>query len=101
MKLFRLKDGNYTNQRFNGSPLLLVALVLGWFALSPMTRAELPTPLPDGGYPGHNTAEGFGALNRNTTGESNTAIGYEALTFNTTGHHNAALGEYATVTFRL
>jgi hypothetical protein len=45
MNLFRLKDGNYMNQEFNGSALLLVVLVLACFAISPMAQAQHP-PLP-------------------------------------------------------
>ena len=55
MNLFRLKDGSYTNQKFN-SALLRVVLVLVCFAILPMARAVVPAP--DGGYPGENTAEG-------------------------------------------
>ena len=53
MNLFRLKDSNYTNQKFNRSALLLVALVLACFAISPMAQAVVPAP--DGGYPGVET----------------------------------------------
>lgn len=60
MNLFRLTDNNYTNQKFNGSALLLVVLVLACFAISPMAKAVVPAP--DGGYPGGNTAEGTNAL---------------------------------------
>src|SRR5438477_10321275 len=92
---------------------LLIPLVLACFALSPTARAQLPSPTPDGGYPGNNTAEGDGALSSvqinatagngidntaigfdalfsNTTGSGNTAIGFEALFFNTTGAGNTA-----------
>jgi hypothetical protein len=65
------------------------------------------TPAPDGGYPGHNTAEGedalfsltrgsgnraigFDALYRNYNGDNNTATVYRALYFNTTGRENTA-----------
>jgi hypothetical protein len=56
MNLFRSKNCNYTNQKFNGRALLLVALVMTCFAISPMAKAVVPAP--DGGYPGGNTAEG-------------------------------------------
>ena|SRR6476660_434482 len=39
---------------------LLIALALAWLALSPTAQAQLPSPSPDGGYPGNNTAEGDG-----------------------------------------
>jgi len=39
---------------------LLIALALAWLALSPTAQAQLPSPSPDGGYPGNNTAKGDG-----------------------------------------
>src|SRR5256886_11809550 len=45
---------------------LFILLVLGVFALP--QRAQPVTPLPDGGYPGGNTAEGQAALLSLTTG---------------------------------
>jgi hypothetical protein len=63
--------------------------------LSPPAQAQLPSPPPDGGYPGDNTAEGTNALFNLTTGTSNTAIGFNALTSNTTGGHNTAIGSAA------
>jgi hypothetical protein len=71
---------------------LLIALALAGFALSPMTRAQLPPPAPDGGYPNQNTAEGDHALFSLTTGMDNTAIGSFALSSNTTGGANTATG---------
>src|SRR5258707_15360484 len=76
----------------------VVLLVLGLFALSSTARAQLPSPTPDGGYPGSNTAEGDGALSsvqiNATTGNGidNTAIGFDALFSNTTGSNNTAIG---------
>jgi len=93
----------------------LIPLALACFALLPMAQAQLPSPTPDGGYPGGNTAEGDGALssvqintstltgvnntatgffalNANTTGGGNTATGFEALVKNTTGGGNTATG---------
>jgi hypothetical protein len=90
MNLFRLKDGNYTNQKFNGSALLPVALVLACFAISPTAQAVVPAP--DGGYPGGNTAEGQNALFSLANGVHNTAIGYLSLRNTTTGGYNTALG---------
>jgi hypothetical protein len=82
----------------SSSPLrrgfLLIALALGGFALSPMTRAQLPSPAPDGGYPNQNTAEGDHALFSLTTGMDNTAIGSFALSANTTGGANTATGAF-------
>ena len=78
----------------NRSPLrafLLIALALGWLALSPTARAV--DPPPDGGYPNQNTAEGKDALFSLTTGIGNTAVGFNALFSNTTGRANTADGD--------
>jgi hypothetical protein len=69
---------------------VLIALVLGCFALSQTARAV--DPPPDGGYPNENTAEGEDALFNLTTGTHNTAIGYHSLFANTTGRNNTASG---------
>jgi uncharacterized coiled-coil protein SlyX len=90
MNLFGLKDCNYTNQKFNGSALLLIALVLVCFGLSPTAQAVVPAP--DGGYPGGNTAEGQNALFSLTTGGFNTAVGFLSLRSNTTGQFNTGIG---------
>jgi len=90
MNIFRFKDGNYTNQKFNGSALLLVVLVLVSFAISPMAQAVVPAP--DGGYPGGNTAEGHAALLSLTTGRFNTAVGFLSLRSDTIGSFNTAVG---------
>src|SRR5882672_8264475 len=90
MNLFRLKDSNHTNQKFNGSALLPVAVVLACFAISPMAQAVVPPP--DGGYPGGNTAEGQSALFSLTSGGYNTAVGFFSLRSDTTGNFNTALG---------
>jgi len=55
-----------------GFPVVLLALALGLFALSPTIRAV--DPPPDGGYPNSNTAEGDNALFNLTTGFNNTAL---------------------------
>ena len=70
---------------------LLIALAVTSLALSPMARAVGP-PVPDGGYPGENTAEGQDALFFLTQGIDNTAIGFEALFHTTTGSFNTAIG---------
>jgi hypothetical protein len=90
MNLFRLIDCNYTNQKFNGSALLLIALVLVCFAISPMAQAVVPAP--DGGYPGQNTAEGQSALLHLAGGTYNTALGWASLGFNVTGNYNTGVG---------
>src|SRR5438132_1408139 len=80
---------------------LLTSLALAWFALLPTMQAQLPSPTPDGGYPGQNTAEGNGALSSvqintsNNTGTGNTANGYQALFSNTSGGLNTATGAFA------
>jgi hypothetical protein len=75
--------------------VFLIAFGLACFGLSPMARALLPPPAPDGGYPGANTAEGDSALFNLTTGGSNTAIGADALVTNTGGSSNTAVGVLA------
>jgi Chaperone of endosialidase len=90
------------NERKNGmNPLIqfktaillfLSVFVLGSFAPSPKVQAQLPSPTPDGSYPGRNTAEGQDALSNLTTGVDNTAVGYQALFFITTGYENTAIG---------
>src|SRR5437016_5344019 len=81
--------------------LLLLTLALTCFALSSTAQAQLPSPTPDGGYPGNNTAEGDGALSSVQinaipgTGFDNTANGFHALFSNTTGNGNTANGSQA------
>src|SRR5262249_44490413 len=71
------------------------------FGFLPGTRAQLPSPTPDGGYPNNNTAEGTNALFSLTTGTDNTAVGFNALfsdaTFagGQTGDKNTAVGSQA------
>jgi hypothetical protein len=73
----------------------VVVLALLCFALSP--EAQAVSPVPDGGYPGNNTAEGNGALFSLTSGSLNTANGAFALFFNTSGSNNTAEGAGALV----
>ena len=77
MNLFRSKNCNYPNQKFNGSVFFLIALALACFAISPMAQAVVPAP--DGGYPGQNTAEGQSALLHLGGGTYNTALGWASL----------------------
>ena len=72
--------------------LLVIAVALACFALSPTAQSLLPPPAPDGGYANENTAEGTDALFHLTTGDHNTAIGFEALLNITTGSANTAIG---------
>src|SRR6266550_7340348 len=76
-------------------PSVVIIFALVCFALVQNTQAV--SPPPDGGYPGHNTAEGQDALFSLTTGASNTANGYEALKANTTGINNTAIGAQSLV----
>src|SRR5205809_1617524 len=73
---------------------VLVPLALVCFGLVQNAKALLPLPVPDGGYPGGNTAEGINALHDVNTavGINNTAVGANALTHNTTGFYNVAVG---------
>jgi hypothetical protein len=97
MKTINMTTLNLTNS-ISRSPwrggFLLIPLVLACFALLPGAQAVTPEvlPAPDGGYPGHNTAEGFHALFNRTTGFWDTAIGDSALYHDTTGTLNTALG---------
>ena len=88
MNLFRLKDGNYSNQKSNGSALLLVALVLACFGLPQRVQA---TDL-GGVLPGGNTADGFGVLTSLTTGAFNTGTGWSSLKTVSSGSFNTAFG---------
>jgi len=74
-------------------PVVLLALVLGWFALSQSAQAQ------DGDYGRSNTAEGAGALHTYittaTSATDNTALGSQALFSDTSGNGNTATGQEA------
>jgi len=72
------------------TPLLLIALVLACFGLSPQMQAVVPAP--DGCYPGFTTAEGCRALESLTTGTGNTGLGFWSLILDTTGLNNTGVG---------
>jgi trimeric autotransporter adhesin len=74
---------------------VLIPLVLACFALLPAARAQLPPPVPDGGYPGFNTAEGFNALLSVSSGTFNTALGFNTLRSDIAGRFNTAVGAQA------
>jgi trimeric autotransporter adhesin len=101
--------------KFKITALLFIPLALACFALLPSAQAETPfvSPAPDGGYPGHNTAEGtnalfhliigsgfwnsaFGdsALFNTTSGDANTALGYNAMFSNLDGSGNTGNGTF-------
>src|SRR2546430_1759189 len=71
-------------------PPVLTTFAFVCFALVQNTQAV--SPLPDGGYPGANTAEGSGALANLTAGIQNTALGCQALVNLTSGNDNTATG---------
>jgi hypothetical protein len=71
-------------------PLILITFAPVCFALVQNTQAV--SPVPDGGYPGGNTAEGQAALLSLTTGGFNTAVGFLSLRSDTTGQFNTASG---------
>jgi trimeric autotransporter adhesin len=70
--------------------LILAGLALGFLAFSPIVQAV--SPVPDGGYPGLNTAEGQSALLSLSTGTANTAVGWFSLKSNTDGAFNTGVG---------
>src|SRR6266508_242105 len=73
-----------------GRSEILIALLLFCLALLPKVQAL--SPVPDGGYPGGNTAEGRAALFSLTSGTYNTAVGFLSLRTNTEGNFNTATG---------
>jgi Chaperone of endosialidase len=74
------------------TPLIVSALSLACFGLSPLAWAV--SPPPDGGYPGFNTAEGQNALFKlnTTSGAANTAVGWFSLKSNVDTSFNTAVG---------
>ncbi len=100
LRLFQLKTttlpaGNSNSPATAGRGVLLIALALASFALSPTAHAQKLNPQPDGGYRNQNTAEGKDALFSLTTGANNTAIGFNALHSLTTGSEGTATGSLA------
>ena len=72
--------------------LFSITVALLHFGLLARVQAQQPSPPPDGGYPGGNTAEGDNALFSLTTGTFNAAIGFMALGSTTSGNLNTATG---------
>ena len=70
----------------------LIHIVIGIVCVGLLANAEAVNPPPDGGYPGHNTAEGQNALLILTTGVFNTANGWLSLRAVTTGSFNTGVG---------
>jgi len=97
----------HLRKSINRSPLrrglLLIPLVLACLALPTASWALLPSPTPDGYYPGDNTAEGAQALyslsysGSGTNATANTAIGHAALYHNTYGYANTGVGNTALI----
>src|SRR5215813_7418810 len=70
------------------------------FGLLPQIHAApnaLPSPPPDGCYPGFTTAEGCNALKSLTTGAGNTGLGWNSLSSNTSGSYNTGVGAGALI----
>jgi len=85
---------NRLNHLKKATAVCFVALGFTW--LVPSGTVKAVNPPPDGGYPGHNTAEGEEALFKlKTTAKDNTAIGSHALFSTTTGNDNTAIGSFA------
>ena len=107
MKTTTLASIHSVNRRAYQRILLLIPLVLAYFALSPQARATCQegcfttnnTVLGENALlnntGSNNTGIGFNALQSNTTGGCNTANGFCALCFNTTGFNNTANGSGA------
>jgi hypothetical protein len=72
------------------SVLLLVSLLIAYFAISPMAQAVVPPP--DGGYANFTTAEGTNALLHLTSRGANTGLGWSSLLNVTTGSFNTGIG---------
>ena len=86
--IFHRLRGMKQNQGFNQSPPPHPR-----FSLSDSCQIpQAVVPLPDGGYPGLNTAEGQNALSGLTTGIGNAAVGWFSLFSNTDGSFNTAVG---------
>ena len=77
-----------TTTKFTCPAFAVLALVC--FAV--LSTAQGVTPLPDGGYPGGNTAEGQNALLGLTGGTFNRAVGFFSLESVTTGSFNTGIG---------
>src|SRR6266536_234308 len=90
-----LKSNRWFNRKSSRSPAaaeLLILLLVGGFGLLPTARALLPSPTPDGGYIGNNTAEGTNALFNLNGGIDKSAVGFRALYNHTIGNYNTAAG---------
>ena len=73
----------------------LIHILIGIVCIGLLPGVRAVVPVPDGGYPGANTAEGTNALLNLTCGINNTAVGKDALLHNTTGGFNVGIGSGA------
>ena len=71
--------------------LSLVSIPLPAY-FSTLLTSQAVNPLPGGGYPGGNTAQGQNALLNLTSGTYNTAIGWFSINSNKIGSFNTAVG---------
>lgn len=91
--------GNPQAETFVYSPATFAPgnTAVGWGALASNTPAQ---SLIDGGtnaYGKYNTAVGFNALGKQTTGNHNTAVGWRAAQGNVSGIYNTDIGEDAEI----
>src|ERR1041385_5887724 len=89
---------NATNRMTTTNSVRCLTPILSAVAcLTMLPVASALTPLPDGGYPGQNTAEGEAALNNLNTAAAmdNTGVGYHALGTITDADNNTAVGALA------
>ena len=70
-------------------PAFTLVLLTGFVFLH---LAQAVVPVPDGGYPGFNTAEGEDALLSLTAGAGNTGLGWRSLFADSTGNFNTGVG---------
>ena len=87
--LYLRKSSDRSSWRYG---LFLIPLVLTFACFAVVPTAQAVVPVPDGGYPGGNTAEGQSALLSLTTGGFNTAVGFLSLRSGTTNSFNTAIG---------
>ena len=91
-------SGNWIHSSRRRCGLLLIALVLVCFTLSPMLQAQNQNTqfgveaLASNTRGDKNTAIGHRAMHDNRTGSLNTATGFQALSSNTSGDSNTATG---------
>jgi hypothetical protein len=87
IKSFDTSLRNSTNNAASRCGLLLIPLLIGCCALSPVTQAAPETALPN-----FNTSDGQNALANVTTGSANTAVGWFSLFSDADGSFNTATG---------